>query len=187
MTHVAVFAVLVIAIRTWRAHTLALSHAHLRRDQLGDDDVELLGSVVLELALLREQSRTSATNAIASARNVRRPSVTSVPRAAAVCSSSAVHPPSGPTTSVTCSGMAVSRLARATPAGEFGSTRMMTGAGKRSPDGSSELKGRGSRIDGTTARPHCFADDTAIRSHRSRRRPRVNAAIEISLRAVTIG
>ena len=41
---------------------------------------------------------------------------------------------------------------------------------------------RASSTAGTTARPHCLADDTAIRCQRSRRWPRSSAASVISLR-----
>jgi hypothetical protein len=44
-----------------------------------------------------------------------------------------------------------------------------------------------SRMRGTVARPHCFTEETAIRSHRSRRRPRASDARVTSVRAVMIG
>jgi hypothetical protein len=40
---------------------------------------------------------------------------------------------------------------------------------------------------GTVARPHCFADEIAILSQRSRLRPRARDARVTSARSVTIG
>ncbi len=111
-----------------------------------------------------------ATSPIASARSVLLPIVTSLHTFEAASISSGVHPPSGPTTAVADFGVSTSSSEKATAAfAAPGSTSMKAG-----PD--SHLSRRisirpskvsGSRIGGTTARPHCLAAEIATRSHRS--------------------
>ncbi len=63
---------------------------------------------------------------------------------------------------------------------------MNSGAGRCASD-EGPSKAMGGAMAGTTARPHCLAEETATRCQRSRRALRVRAASVTSLRAVTIG
>ena len=112
---------LIVAVRTWRAHTLRNAHADLRRGHLGSHHAESVGSGVVTVAVStsrhRANSAASATSAIASARSVRPPSVMSRPIVAAACTSSARPPAFGSDDHAGLPGGRHLRLAKRQPGG----------------------------------------------------------------------
>ncbi len=127
---------------------------------------------------------------IVSARSVRPPIVTRRHADAATSISSAVHPPSGPTSTVAAFGGSTSSSENVTAAPVApGSTSISAGPAshlsRRNAMNASKVTG--SRIGGTMALPHCLAAEIATRSQRSWRRPFSRIAAVVSVLAVRIG
>ena len=136
------------------------------------------------------KSAVRATIGMASARSVRQPSVTRRHVLDPRSISSGVQPPSGPiSTLVSRDGAASTSPSETASAEAWGSTNIKPGPGSvmSASDAATASNARGSRIAGTTARPHCFADATAIRCQRSRRWLRRSDASVTSLLVVTSG